>query len=179
MSDDKNICGGITDQGEICTLPAGWGRSDSGGPCRHHSDQRPPPNKLTEQLIVGIESDLKNGLTPATAAPANGISEFTYYHWLRLADDLEDDDTTERAEMLSQFSQRVTHANGSGRRRIDNRIVELAMGDAELPPDVDALIRYRLEIMGGEESQRAQDGEGDDVATVPSDEQLDALLADR
>lgn len=171
MTDEKNICGEITGEGEICTLVAGWGRDSPDGPCRWHADAKPVPEKLTEQRIVDIESDLLQGHSVRAAVGNNDISEDTHYRWIRMADDLDEDDTSERAEMLTEYSDRVARANDAGDHYIEKNIIEIAIERGR----ADTLLKYLQEKRGGREGQAKQDDDSP-LAMIPDDEQLEKLL---
>jgi len=175
MPDDKNICGGITDDGEICTLSAGWGREGQEGPCRHHSDARRPPDKLTPSFIDALDSDLSYGHSFKAAVEANGVSEQRAYQWLGEARELDPDDTSEYAERLRTLLERSTRAAGAGERKLERVIIDDAAGvDSEggsRNDDLDGKVAAQQlnRKRGGENSQREQN---DDLGGRPSPEDL-------
>lgn len=171
MTDQKNICGEITDEGDICTLVAGWGRDADDGPCRWHADVRPVPDKLTEQRIIDIEADLMQGHSVRAACGNNDIGEKTHYRWIGWAEDLDEDDTSERADLLRQYQQRVTRANDAGDHYIEKNIIEIAIEKGR----ADTLLKYLQEKRGGREGQAAK-GDDSPLAMIPDDEQLEQLL---
>lgn len=168
----EDICGEPTDSGGLCKLKAGWGRDEDSGPCKWHADTKPVPQKLTEQLIADMEGDLVQGHSVRASCGNNGISEDTHYRWLRLADDVPDDETSERAELLSEYSERVTRAEEAGDHYIEQHIVDIAIENN----DPGALLRYLQEKRGGEASQDSEDR--GPLALIPSDEQIAEMVAD-
>lgn len=176
MTED-HICGSTdTSTDEPCQRPAGWGRDGvESGPCiTHHEDTEPTvPYKLRgdegDNLISSVEADLEAGHSFKVACESNGISDKTGHAWLRAAEDIEDNDT-ERAEKLLDFSDRVSRARGVGQRSLERQIVNLSSESAR--PDV--LLKYLQEIRGGEESQE----DVGPLALIPDDDQLEDLLVD-
>jgi len=169
MTDD--ICGEPADGGGLCQLAAGWGRDEDDGPCKYHADTRPVPPKLTEQRIASMEADLLKGHSVRAACGSNDISRDTHYRWLRLANELPDDETSERAELLSDYSDRVTHARDAGDHYLEKHIVDIAIENG----DAATLLRYLQERRGGEASQESEDM--GPLALIPSDEQIAEMIA--
>ena len=148
MTDD--ICGEVSpDTGKICELPSGWGRDADDGPCKWHGDVKPVPPKLTEQLIVDMEADLRHGHSYRGAAAENGISETTHNRWLNWAEDLSEDDTSERAELLRAYRERTARAHGAGDYFLEDHFIDAAVKRG----DANALLRYLKQRRGGEDSQ--------------------------
>lgn len=137
MSDD--ICGSTdTTDGSPCQRSAGWGRDEDDGPCVDHETDEVRPRKLTKELQERIASDLEAGIPVKHAAPANGITENTYYRWVRLGEEADEG-------VLSQFSQRVTRACEHGKGSILRDAVTIAREER----DPRALLKAYAQIEGG------------------------------
>lgn len=153
MTDD--VCGEITEAGEICKLSAGWGRDVNDGPCMHHADVTQLPRKWSHERIEGIVADLETTGSFKFACEANGIDASTGRRWLQRAEELDADDRSEAAEQLRTFCTRVTRARGAAKQGLAHDIVEMARNPENPRPDV--LLRYLKEILGGEASQADDD----------------------
>ncbi|WP_227357389.1 hypothetical protein [Haladaptatus salinisoli] len=139
---DDESCGAETDAGTPCQLDAT--RDD--GRCHHHTDEDEKkagrPTKLTYERQERIAAALEAGVPVKHAAPANGITEDTFYRWARRGEEQEEGE-------FSEFSERVTRARGVGKADLSRHVVEIAKekGDAR------TLLRYLQYIDGGEETQ--------------------------
>lgn len=181
---DETICGGVTDEGEICTLTAGWGRDTTEGPCRHHSDARRPPDKLTLSFIDALDADLSYGHSFKASVEANGVSEQRAYQWLRKARELDSDDSSEYAERLRTLLERSTRAAGAGERKLERIIIDDAAGvdleDGGRNDDLDGKVAGQQlnRKRGGENSQAAQRRDDAGRIIIPDDDQIDELLTE-
>lgn len=181
---DKDICGGVKDDGGICEHTAGWGRKANDGPCRHHSDERRPPDKLTHDRIDAIANDLAYGHSFRVAVEANDVSERRAYDWIDEATDIAPDENSEYAERMRTWLQKVTRSRASGRMKLERAAIDDATGnydphgDAEI--DGKLAVRILREILGGENSQAAQRDDDRDAGRIiiPDEEQLDELLTE-
>lgn len=154
MTDENNICGSSdTTSGEPCKRPAGWGTDDDTGFCREHQDDQLHPRKLSYDLQERIASDLEAGIPVRYAAPKNGISEDTYYRWVK-AGEKQDEGP------LSEFYERVTRAQPTGKASI----LQDAVSFAREKKDPNAMLKALAEIEGGEE---AHDDSGGINLVVP------------
>lgn len=133
-NEDRELCGEECADGTPCENYA-----DS---CPWHGSDDPPeagrPSKLTRELQERLAGDLEAGVPVKHAAPANGISEDTFYRWVRLGDDQDEG-------VFSEFSERVTRARAHGTGSILRDAVTIAREER----DPRALLKAYAQIEGG------------------------------
>lgn len=151
MTDDTNICGELTDEGEICSLPAGWGRDAPGGPCRHHDDTTTLPRKWTEDRVQKIYDTLDDVPSFKHACESAGITRQTGSNWKRRGRELSEELTEaeieqdENARRLVSFFDTVNARVGSGKASL----LTSAIKYAKKHEDSSALIRVYKQLEGG------------------------------
>lgn len=146
QEDDNEICGGPTGpngDGPPCERTPGWGRDSESGPCIDHVDpDRVRPRKLSVDLQERIATDLENSIPVKHAAPKNGISEDTFYRWVRLGEDQDEG-------ILSEFSERVTRARARGTGQVLRDAITIAKEER----DARTLLRAYQEIAGAQDDE--------------------------
>lgn len=164
MDSEPPRCGKTTTSGEPCKRPAGWGRDGDSGPCvTHHetantSSGRPAsrPSKLTHDRQERIAADLEAGIPVTHAAPANGITETTFYEWVNRGEQQEEG-------LYADFSERVTRARAHGKGDLLRSAIEIARES----DDPRTLLRAYQEITGGERAHEGDDTGGGLQLVVP------------
>jgi hypothetical protein len=148
----EGICGELTDEDELCGLPAGWGREADGGPCRHHNDAVSLPRKWDDDLVETIYANLKQVPSFRYACEAAGISHRTGQRWKRRGRELRDELTEaeiqqdENARRLCRFCRTVSARAGDGKLSILGSVIEYA----HRAEDPNALLRALQQIDGGD-----------------------------
>lgn len=173
MTDEnKNICGEITDAGEICTLVAGWGRDSSDGPCKWHCDNPKMPHRWSHDRIETIISETSRTGSFKYACGIASVGYSTARRWFKEGREIAesgDEPTSERDEEMLAFWARVTHARDEARGEIAADVVEMSRDPENPRPEV--LLRYLKELEGGFGSDDSDDDETDWFAELEDAEE--------
>lgn len=153
MTDQNTeVCGELTDQSGICSLPAGWGRDEPGGPCRHHDDRTTLPRKWTDDRVETIYDTLDTVPSFKHACESAGITRQTGSNWKRRGRELSEELTEteieqdENARRLVSFFDTVNARVGSGKASLLTSAIEYA----NKHEDPSALIRVYKQLEGGD-----------------------------
>jgi len=153
---EEEICGVSTGDGTPCQNPAG----DNGFchiPSHNPGDDNENPagrdTKLSHELQERIAASLEAGVPVKHAAPMHGISEQTFYDWMKRGED-------EENTIFSDFSERVSRAREQGK----GSLISDAVKAAKKKEDAHALLKIYETITDGE---AAHDDEGGIPFVVP------------
>lgn len=105
--------GGVKANGKPCTRPAGWGREESTGRCKAHSDSKLQSIKKKKEEFLKYLDD--NVTTLREAAEEIGKDESTIWHWRK--NDKSFDEAVEEAK-FEQDLKRLERVEDSMFKRI-------------------------------------------------------------
>lgn len=143
---DRPRCSGTTTDGTRCENYA-----DS---CPWHNVEGEKPKngrntKLSHELQERLATDLEAGVPVCHAAPKNGISEDTYYRWLRRGEEQDEG-------LFSDFSERVSRAEAHGKASLISDAIRIA----RKKDDARALLKAYQHITNGEKAHEEEEEQG-------------------
>lgn len=157
MTDNNDICGEPTGEGEPCQRTAGWGRDADHGPCIDHSDDdgstgRTALLKEDESIIEVMAGELQNGATVLEACAEARISGKQYRDWKRRG---EADDAD---EVFREFRRETMRARRVAARHDRSDVKE----EAKATGDTRTLYKLHHDQYGDTYDEEGGDGEAAD-----------------
>lgn len=151
MSDDKDICGAETAQGNPCSRPMGWGTDSDLGPCKDHTDNstnRGRPTKFDDERARAAIRAAREGKSEAGAARAAAVAPNTINNWKDRNPTFEAESGEER-----EFLQAFMRARSEGESKLvngglRNDDVDSSMAKFLLSTSFDYVKTERTELTG-------------------------------
>lgn len=163
----NNTCGEQNANGKPCQREAGWGTNRDDGPCKDHAESYHNPDKLTEETKSTLIGAAQEGAFKKHCAQVAGLAPRTLRRWLEWG---EDDEEADIDSPCADLFVRFQRARGAGAVR--------RLKDADSEFILERSYGYTKEEKRELEHSGPNDGPIP-VASVPTDEQLDRLIAEK